>query len=167
MLTSSQGSSGEAILWCSLSKQVLESGCLRLTQDHTSLPMWLWGSYWIFLSLSCFSSTFNLESQWHCSSNFNRINMTAMRGENLFSYVRNSSLCPSYDVSGNFIYFLFLLINLFFIFIFFRAAPMAYGGPQARGQIGAIAAGLYHSYSNAGSEPHLRPTPQITATPNP
>ena len=45
----------------------------------------------------------------------------------------------------------------FFIFIFclFRAAPTAYGGSQARSLIGAIAAGLHHSHSNARSEPHL------------
>ena len=30
---------------------------------------------------------------------------------------------------------------------------------QARGRIGAVATGLHHSHSNAGSEPHLRPTP--------
>ena len=32
---------------------------------------------------------------------------------------------------------------------FFRAAPVAYGGCQARGRIGAAAAGLHHSHSNA------------------
>ena len=31
---------------------------------------------------------------------------------------------------------------LFFIYLFFRAAPVAYGGSQARGPIGAIAASL-------------------------
>ena len=40
---------------------------------------------------------------------------------------------------------------------------MAYGGSQARGLIGAVASGLHHSHSNAGSEPHLQPTPQLTA----
>ena len=34
---------------------------------------------------------------------------------------------------------LFLLI----FFVFFRTAPMAYGGSQARGQIGATTAGLH------------------------
>ena len=38
---------------------------------------------------------------------------------------------------------------------------MAYGGSQARGQIGAIAAGLHHS--NGGSELHLQLTPQVMA----
>ena len=42
-----------------------------------------------------------------------------------------------------------------FFVCFFRAAPEAYGGPQARGQIRATAASLCHSHSNARSEPHL------------
>ena len=46
------------------------------------------------------------------------------------------------------------------------AAPAAYGGSQARGPIGAIATGLRQSHSNAGSEPRLQPTPQLTATPD-
>ena len=44
---------------------------------------------------------------------------------------------------------------------------MAYGGSQARGQIGATDASLSHSHSNVGSEPCLRPTPQLMATPDP
>ena len=54
---------------------------------------------------------------------------------------------------------LFLLLLLFF---FFRAAPAAYGSSQAEDLIGAAAAGLHHSHSNMGSEPHLQPTPQLT-----
>ena len=38
---------------------------------------------------------------------------------------------------------------------FFRVAPVSYGGSQARGPIGAVAAGLHHSHSNARSEPSL------------
>ena len=49
----------------------------------------------------------------------------------------------------------------------FRTAPAAYGGSQARGPIGAVATGLSQSHSNAGSEPCLGPTPQLTATPDP
>ena len=58
---------------------------------------------------------------------------------------------------------------LFFLsfFAFSRAAPTAYGGSQARGRIEAIAAGLRQSHSNAGSQPHLQPTPQLKATPDP
>ena len=40
---------------------------------------------------------------------------------------------------------------------------MAYGGSQARGPIGVVAAGLPHSHSNARSEPPLGPTPQLMA----
>ena len=46
------------------------------------------------------------------------------------------------------------------------AAPAAYGGSQARGLIGAVAASLHQSQSNTSSEPRLRPTPQLMATPD-
>ena len=50
----------------------------------------------------------------------------------------------------------------FYVFIYFafRAAPVAYGSSQARGLIRAVATGLHDS--NTGSEPHLRPIPQLT-----
>ena len=57
-----------------------------------------------------------------------------------------------------------IFICLFVFVLLSRAAPEAYGGSQARGRIGAVAAGLHHSHSNAGSKPHLQPTPQLTAT---
>ena len=44
---------------------------------------------------------------------------------------------------------------------------MAYGGSQARGPIGAVAAGLHHNHGNIGSKLPLRPTPQLTATLDP
>ena len=53
----------------------------------------------------------------------------------------------------------------FFFFLLFRATLMAYGGSQARGLIVATAAGLHQSHTR--SEPHLRPTPQLMATPDP
>ena len=56
---------------------------------------------------------------------------------------------------------------LFYFYLFFRAVPIAYGGFLARGQIGATAASLHPSYSNAISEPSLQPTPQLKATPDP
>ena len=54
-------------------------------------------------------------------------------------------------------YFLLLL------FCLFRAAPIAYGASQARGQIGATAASLHQSHSNVGSlthwaRPGIKPT---------
>ena len=57
--------------------------------------------------------------------------------------------------------------SLLFFLGLFRAAPAAYGGSQASGPIGAVAGDLYHSLSNTRSEPHLRPTPQLTETPDP
>ena len=56
-------------------------------------------------------------------------------------------------------------IFYFLVFLsFYRAVPTAYGDSQARGLIGAVAAGLHHSDSNTRSKPSLRPTPQLTAT---
>ena len=46
--------------------------------------------------------------------------------------------------------------SFFFVFCPFRAAPLAYGGSQARGLIGAVAAGLCQSHSNARSQLRLR-----------
>ena len=54
-------------------------------------------------------------------------------------------------------------IKLFFAFAL-KDAPMQPGGFPARGPIGATAADLRHSHSNARSKPHLWPTPQLTAT---
>ena len=54
-----------------------------------------------------------------------------------------------------YVHSLFVFIYLFSIFAFSRAATAAYGGSQARGPIGAVAASLHHSHSNLGSEPCL------------
>ena len=63
-------------------------------------------------------------------------------------------------------FILFFLTFLFFVFCLFRAKPVAYGVSQARGRIGAEAAGLRHSHSNLRSEPHLQLAPQLIATPD-
>ena len=55
----------------------------------------------------------------------------------------------------------------FFFLVFCRAAPTVHEGSQARGLIGAVAAGLHQSRCNSGSELRLRPTPQLTAMPDP
>ena len=61
----------------------------------------------------------------------------------------------------------YLFFRVFCLFAISWAAAAAYGGSQARGRIGAVAAVLRQSHSNLGSEPHLQPTPQLTATPDP
>jgi len=52
-------------------------------------------------------------------------------------------------------------------FVFSRAAPVAYGGSQARGLIRAVATSLCPSHGNKRSELCLQPTPQLMATPVP
>ena len=49
----------------------------------------------------------------------------------------------------------------------FRTTLTVYGSSQARGRIGAAAAGLRRGHSDAGSEPPLQPTLQLTAMPDP
>ena len=65
--------------------------------------------------------------------------------------------------------FKFYLISffLFLSFCLFSAVLEAYGGSQARGQIGAVASSLCQSHSNEGSEPSLQSAPQLTATLDP
>ena len=65
------------------------------------------------------------------------------------------------DIPGDF--FLFVCL---FVFGLLRATPTAFRGFQPRGPVGAVVTGLHHSHSNAGSEPHLKPTPQLRATPD-
>ena len=71
------------------------------------------------------------------------------------------------DLKQYFILFYLFLFLFFCLFAISWAAPAAYGGSQARGQIRAVATGLRQSHSKRGSEPHLQPTPQLTTTPNP
>ena len=67
-----------------------------------------------------------------------------------------------------FFYFIpYRILFFYFIFCLFRAAPSTYEGSQARGRIGPTAAGLHHSHSIMGSDPHLRLTLQLMATLDP
>ena len=84
-----------------------------------------------------------------CHSSDNTTSLTARPpGNSLPVFVMTSKL--------NFFY---ILLLLFFVFCLSRAEPEAYGGSQARSLIKAVAAG----HSNARSELHLQPTPQLTA----
>ena len=62
---------------------------------------------------------------------------------------------------------LFIYLFIYLSFCLLRAAPMAYGGSQARSLIRAVATSLCQSHSSEGSEPHLQPTPQLSATLDP
>ena len=59
--------------------------------------------------------------------------------------------------------------NLFIYLFFglFRAVSEAYESSKGRGQNGAVAAGYSHIHSNARSEPHVQPTLQLMAMPDP
>ena len=57
--------------------------------------------------------------------------------------------------------------KFFYFFYLFRAVPAECRGSKARGLIRDVAASLHHWQSNARSEPHLPPTPQLRAMPDP
>ena len=60
-----------------------------------------------------------------------------------------------------------IYIYFFFLAFFFRATSVAYGGFQVRSLIRSVVVNQHHSHSNLGSEPHLWPTSQLTATTDP
>ena len=60
-------------------------------------------------------------------------------------------------------YLLFIVVPVTFFF-FLRAVPAAYGDSQARAQIRAAAAGLWHNHSNTRSRSLLQPKPHLNAT---
>ena len=66
------------------------------------------------------------------------------------------SLLKSVSLSLSLLPSFYLFIYLFILL--FRATPMAYRSSQARGWIRALATGLCHSHSNAGSKLRLWPT---------
>ena len=81
----------------------------------------------------------------------------------LFKLWFSPDICPGMVV----LFLVFVCLFGFGFFVFSRAAFTAYGGSQARGLIGAVAASLRQSHSNTGSEPRLQPTPQLRAMPDP
>ena len=83
-------------------------------------------------------------------------NMERPRMEACLQEEKNKHFLSAYYMPG-----------IFFSFLLFKAATVAYGSSQARGQIQATATGLCHSHSNARSKPHLQTTTQLMATPDP
>ena len=85
-----------------------------------------------------------------------------------FGYKLSSLFFPFINLSKDLSVLLMFLNSQIFFFFFsplFRAAPSAHGSSQARGRTGATAAGLHHS--NGKSEPHLWPSRQLMAMPDP
>ena len=111
-----------------------------------------------------------------CTSLFMTYNKSIIRNDKVSHVLWGQECIPSNRINN----VISLLENLqwlptlyysFTFFVFFcvwgGAAPMAYGGSQARGWIGDVAAGLHHSHSNAKSELCLLPTPQLVTTLDP
>ena len=101
--------------------------------------------------------------------------MSSSQSRVAFNCLMGLSLCQSRAVSQSLISLMTLFNIYIYIFVFLSfvvvvaiswAAPVAYGGSQARGRIGAVATGLRQSHRHAGSKPPLQPTPQLTATPD-
>ena len=113
---------------------------------EVSAPGRHWDSDWVFRCFFAFSAVvFQLEIPWH-------------QKQGLHNSVLSTRSCTEKH-----------LIQVFFFFVFlpfFGPLPQHMGGSQARGLIGAVAASLRQSHSNAGSKPRLRPTPQLKATPD-
>ena len=93
-------------------------------------------------SLRLFSVLFNLFSLF-CSASVISTSLSSA------SLIRSSASCILLLVASNEFFFFFGL------FATSWATPAAYGGSQARGRIGAVAAGLCHSHSNTRSETSL------------
>ena len=91
---------------------------------------------------------------------FDDVNLILEEGDEISSDYRFCELVL------RFFFFLFLSLSLFFFFGL-SYAPLAFGSSQVRGRIRAKFVGLYPSSGNAMSGPHLRPTLQLTATPDP
>ena len=62
-----------------------------------------------------------------------------------------NSPAVSIGVRVSFLFYFIIVV----LFVFSRATATAYGDSQAKGLIGAVAAGLCHSHSHMGSELHL------------
>ena len=77
------------------------------------------------------------------------------------------ALDVAFHVEFGIVFLLLLLFIYLFIYGLFGATPVAYGGSQAWSQIRAVATNHSHSHSNAKSEPHLQPTPQLMPTLHP
>ena len=97
--------------------------------------------------------------------------LMAVPGIELTSSQRQGSVFNFLSHSGNsHVSFLFLFFFFFFCllsFVFLGPNPLYMEVPRLRVKIGAVAAGLCHSYSNGGLEPHLRLTLQLMATLDP
>ena len=121
------------------------------------------GGSWfcIFFSFfGCTGSIWKFLGQGLNPSHICDICLSCSNAESLTHHARIKPAMPETS------WIIIIIIILFCLFAFSRAAPTAYGGSQARDLIRTVATGLCQSHSNAGSEPRLQPTPQLTAMPD-
>ena len=72
-----------------------------------------------------------------------------------------------YQLNQRLFEYVCMYVYIYLFILLFSAAPVTYGDSHARSLIRATGASLHHSDSNMRSEPSLRPTLQLTATPDP
>ena len=117
---------------------------VRFVSDE---PQWerLFSSFFCqgIFGLESYGRSAGLEGSGRCNSDRHS---PPQRLHPLHSHSITSRLWPNFEICPNLLnkkqYFRVLF---FFFFCLNRAAPKAYGGSQARGLIGAVAAGLHHS----------------------
>ena len=150
-----------------------------INKDSFAFSFLIWVSFIYFSGLTTFTRTFNTLLRIHGDCQHHYISEFLLKKSDLTSsrmtifvdahfqlywgviWVGSARFSSLWRIHFNCIYFCTL------VFCLFRATPAAHGGSQARGRTWAVAASLPHSYSTMGSEPWLRPTPQLTAAGGP
>ena len=123
------------------------------------------------------SNTWTLPNRWSVESKPNFVVGRGWRGRSIRGdwvtvvegfFLSNGSVLLLHRANGCTTFWMkWQALSDTFVLGLFRAVPVAYGGSQARGQIGAVATSLCHSHSTTGSKVHLWPTPELTAVPGP
>ena len=120
------------------------------------------GKKWLGLEVSFWLSEHSF-TWWTRFSSFSLPQGETVKGKEYTTQLRTKSEKKrSYIILEDLVCLCLCFRLFFFLFLFlflFRASPVAYGGSQARGQMGAVAASLHHSHSNARFEPCLQSIP--------
>ena len=122
---------------------------------------------WDFSSPSCYLALNFIPLLCHCAEILpNPHFLPTLCMPNIYTYTHTYGICIYTACTYAYIhvcirthtyqdFFIYLSILGFVFFFLFRAAPVSYGGSQARGLNGVAAASLPHSHINTGPKPHL------------